>query len=381
MEDLETIDQEILETIEALSVIPGVSSHRGVHPEEVREKLELSDRDYVARVDHLKRRGLLEVSTGWVAVLSQNGRRVLQDNGKSQIKVIGNDLSVCGTIWEYISNEYKNSPVKTFASTLAIIIIISGFAFSFFNDYISETSPPVISTPKSNPVTNDKIVHMKMNVSDHNHNDDFSTNLDKWILFGSPPPQLLLSAEGRNGVFDNNGDGNCDSGVVSRDALSLPKGFTLESDVFLRVTNPAGCWNDAFIGLTKDNSPAVNSLCAIPQSLLFRIYYSGDACWQTPADKMRHAYLDGGFYTESGAWESIGDYSNADAYINGWHKLKIVVGEDRHVKFYVDDIQIYSSRNKIDPAMLEGKKIYIGGRSSDSAGKVYHDYIKLISTQ
>lgn len=211
--------------------------------------------------------------------------------------------------------------------------------------------------------------------------DDFSTNLDKWISFGSPSPQVLGSVEGRSGVFDNNGDGNCDSGVVSKDAFSLTNGFTLESDIFLRVTNPAGCWVDAFIGLTKDNSPAVNSLCSVPKGILFRIYYAGDACWQTPADKMRHAYLDGGFYTEGGAWESIGAYVSADAYIDSWHKLKVVVGEDRDVEFYVDDTQIYSSTNKIDPAILEGKKINLDGRSSGSAGKVYHDYIKLASGQ
>ena len=211
--------------------------------------------------------------------------------------------------------------------------------------------------------------------------DDFSTNLDKWIPFGSPSPQVLGSIEGRSGVFDNNGDGNCDSGVVSKDAFSLTNGFTMESDIFLRVTNPAGCWVDAFIGLTKDNSPAVNSLCAVPKGILFRIYYAGDACWQTPADKMRHAYLDGGFYTEGGAWESFVGYVNADAYIDSWHKFKVVVGEDRYVKFYVDDTLIYPSTNKIDPAILEGKKINLDGRSSGSAGKVYHDNIKLTSGQ
>jgi hypothetical protein len=123
--------------------------------------------------------------------------------------------------------------------------------------------------------------------------------------------------------------------------------------------------------------PALNSLCAVPSGLLFRIFFVGDDCWQDPVDKMRHAYLDGGFYTENGAWEGIGSYMNADAYINGWRNLKIVVGEDRYVKFYIDDILFYSSTNKIDATVLEGKKIILDGRSSGSAGKVYHDYVKL----
>ena len=50
--------------------------------------------------------------------------------------------------------------------------------------------------------------------------DDFSElNLDNWILFGSPSPRVLASVEGRNGVFDNNGDSWCDSGVVSKDTF------------------------------------------------------------------------------------------------------------------------------------------------------------------
>jgi hypothetical protein len=85
--------------------------------------------------------------------------------------------------------------------------------------------------------------------------DDFSdSSLNKWNLFGSPSPLILGSVEGRNGVFDNNGDSYCDSGIVSKDTFSLTKGFTLESDIFMDVTNPSGCWNDAMFGLLKDDS-------------------------------------------------------------------------------------------------------------------------------
>jgi len=83
--------------------------------------------------------------------------------------------------------------------------------------------------------------------------DDFSAlNLDNWSPFGSPSPRVLASVEGRSGVFDNNGDSWCNSGVVSKDTFSFPNGLTMESDIYVKVTNMAGCWDDAVIGLTKE---------------------------------------------------------------------------------------------------------------------------------
>ncbi|HID26964.1 MAG TPA: hypothetical protein EYP22_03915, partial [Methanosarcinales archaeon] len=64
--------------------------------------------------------------------------------------------------------------------------------------------------------------------------DNFSElNLSKWIPFGSPSPRVLDSVYGRSGVFDNNGDSWCASGIISKNALSLTPPFTIESDVYL----------------------------------------------------------------------------------------------------------------------------------------------------
>jgi len=155
--DLDTINRKILETIVALSTIPGVSSRRGVTPEEVTEKLELSDREYKDRVEDLKSGGLLQVSTGWVAVPTSKGRRVLQECNTSMFR----------KIWRYISDEYKNSPVKTLASTLAIVIILYGFVIYIFNNFMyTETSPLVIdSSSKTNQVTDNRPLNVNANVS------------------------------------------------------------------------------------------------------------------------------------------------------------------------------------------------------------------------
>jgi hypothetical protein len=215
--------------------------------------------------------------------------------------------------------------------------------------------------------------------------DDFSElNLNKWTLFGSPSPRVLASLEGRNGVFDNNGDGWCDSGAVSKDAFSYPKGFTMESDIYVSVTNNAGCWDAAVIGLTKENTPYMDHPNCPGEGyytgLKFGIFYTGDACWATPQEKRRHAYFDISLLTEDGSGEGPGSYAiNADDYIDGWHNLKIVVGEDRIVSFYCDDKLIYKSERRINEDILRDKKIFLGQRSSGSAGKAYHDFVKITS--
>jgi len=212
--------------------------------------------------------------------------------------------------------------------------------------------------------------------------DTFDNGLDNWIPFGSPSPRALASVEGRNGVFDNNGDSWCNSGVVSKKNFSFPNGFTMESDVYVSVTNKAGCWDAAVIGLTKENTPYWDHpLCpgeGYYTGLAFSIVYVGDACWAAPPEKRQHAYFRIGLYTEDGTGEGPGSYAiNADDYINGWHNLKIVVGEDRFVSFYCDDKLIYKSMKRINENILREKKIYLGERSSGSAGKSYHDFIKV----
>ena len=44
--------------------------------------------------------------------------------------------------------------------------------------------------------------------------DDFYEDFSLWDKHGSPLPVLKNSFEGRTGIFDNNGDGWCDSLVV-----------------------------------------------------------------------------------------------------------------------------------------------------------------------
>jgi len=210
--------------------------------------------------------------------------------------------------------------------------------------------------------------------------DDFSdASLSKWILFGSPRPRVLSNVEGRNGVFDNNGDSWCQSGAISKANLYLPESFIIEADMYLKVTNPSGCWAAPSFMLLRENEPlGRDPYCGdmdYPGGIIFKIMYEGDACWQTPVEKRRHAYITAGIYAEDGTSEGSG-WILADEYINGWHNFKIVV-VDRYVKFYVDDKLIFAPKKKVHPTVLNGKKLYLGRRSSGSAGKGYHDFIRV----
>jgi hypothetical protein len=214
-------------------------------------------------------------------------------------------------------------------------------------------------------------------------NDDFSGSHEKWEPYGSPSPQWLDAMHGRNGVLDNNGDPSYSSGVLSRDLISCSSGCTIESDVYLELTDETGCWNSPSLGITKE--PYAGGLgFANPEPLEWAdgvfaaITYDGDACWGTPEEYRRHAYFWGGFYAEDETFEQMQSWSEpADSYVNDWHNLGIDIGSDRYVKFYVDGAILWESSKRIHPALLTGRNIYLGSRSSGSAGKSYHDFIRM----
>jgi len=184
--------------------------------------------------------------------------------------------------------------------------------------------------------------------------DDLS--LAKWDRFGSPSSYVLGLAEGRSGIFNNNGDSMYDSGAITKETFSLQNGFTLESDIFLKITARSASYALVDFGLTDKQEP---------DQLEYGIEWFPN----------KHAYLRGHFLTENGNHENYGFWDEDDAYINGWHNWKVVVGADRYVKFYLDGNLIYSSQNRIDTSVLEGKKLSISGRSYD--GKAYNDFIYL----
>jgi len=64
--------------------------------------------------------------------------------------------------------------------------------------------------------------------------------------------------------------------------------------------------------------------------------------------------------------------------MNGWHVLKIEIASDRYVSFYCDNNLVWKSTKRINQDIITNKNVLLGWRSSGSAGKAYHDWVKVL---
>ena len=211
--------------------------------------------------------------------------------------------------------------------------------------------------------------------------DDFLSGINNWHLFGVPQPVWVSSAFGRQGIFDNNGDPNNNSGGYSNQVINAPNGFTVEAAVYLNVTDTAGCWDDAVIGLTPSANPGwTNDGSDNSYGVYFDFNYEGGACWGTPTQYQHHAWFHIAITASDGTWDSAPTYTpqvSADQYIDGWHIMKFVVAANGYVYFYIDNNFIWQSDKPLSQSLMQATNVVLSGRSSGSAGKAYHDWVKV----
>jgi hypothetical protein len=208
--------------------------------------------------------------------------------------------------------------------------------------------------------------------------DGFDTNFDNWILFGDPLPIWISNIFNKNGLFDNNGDGNNNSGAITKNEWDFSNGSVIESEVFLDFSDLTGCWNSVSIGIAD---PVYTNWGGYDASLFFGYTANGDACWASPAGTKRHAILTGGYLSSNG-WVGFGDLNSnpiyVDSSINKWQTLKIVMRSDRIPKFYFGHQLIYTGKYTMaDQLFSQNNRIWLGDRSSGIAGKAYHNYVRL----
>lgn len=212
--------------------------------------------------------------------------------------------------------------------------------------------------------------------------DSFS-NLDNWTVYGSPAPEQLASAQGRTGVFDNNGDATYKSGAISVQTFGLSGGFTIESDVYLDFSDTNGCYAEAAIGIAN---PTVQGWGGYDPYIYFSISGMGHSCGTIAASLRGHAYFFGSFATASGAetfYPTEGSPTTflADEYDNGWHKLKIVVNASSQIRFYMDAVLIYTGTQSVSSTIATGAyPLWLGSQSSGNAGKAYHDFVTITAS-
>ncbi len=204
----------------------------------------------------------------------------------------------------------------------------------------------------------------------------------KWVEYGQPRPLIVRWHEGRYNVFDNNGDENHGSGAVTAEGLELGSGeATISADVYVDFYNPAGCWADAEIGLTRD-ADVQTSVTGVSggDGIAFTLAVEGAACGDTPSEHRRRAWFRGGMVDADGSWERMEPYTmNGDDHVGGWHEMRIVVDASNHVSFHINGAMLWRSAGPLDPALRSGRKLKLGARSSGSAGKAYIDNVSVVT--
>ena len=204
----------------------------------------------------------------------------------------------------------------------------------------------------------------------------------EWVTYGSPLPKIVNSFKGYSNVFDNNGDGWYGSGALTVNPIRLPSGeVTISADIYVDFSNLGGCWADARIGVTEASNPTIlNEGFSGGYAIYLQLSAVGDACWAAPANQRRKAWFGGGMRDATGNWEGIsGGTIDGSNYVNGWHKLSIVIDASNRVSFYVDKTLLWQSTGTLNPNVRSGKKLVLGDRSSGSAGKAYIDNIEIRS--
>ncbi len=210
-----------------------------------------------------------------------------------------------------------------------------------------------------------------------NFDTPFSLN-DNWMLYGNPPPHWVANAYNRNGLFDNNGPSPTKNYAVSDSLIGRGYGYIVESEIMLKINNPAGSCVCPGIALTKRSGPtSING--ELPTGISMRIIYMGNKATWFPAKLRNHTWFLMEFLAENETVVSSG-YIPADNYINNWYVLRFEVTPTRHVKFFCDDTLLWAPLNCIHPIMDSGNRVVLGytsdGDAASCSGVAYHNWVK-----
>ena len=193
--------------------------------------------------------------------------------------------------------------------------------------------------------------------------DDFSRDLSKWSVKGTPAPSIDSSEGNSSPAFCTNGDGNYAGFGVTKETFEyIGNNFTLSADVMAGST-----YEYVTFFMTKNNEisgtdtdPEIDML--VEMALLSNSHSDG------PSAAIRFYYEDEGEYIEES-----GDISLDDA--DGWHNLKVKIrNSDSRIEFYVDDVLKYTSTHSIATSYNGSAAIGLGNRLA------WHDNVKVTTT-
>ncbi len=191
----------------------------------------------------------------------------------------------------------------------------------------------------------------------------------QWLFFGSPQPEIGGPVYGKQSVFDNFGDGWCESGIYSKDWWDFSNGGSIEAEVYLNVTHVQGCWIDQIIGFTQGKHYETGD-CAndgVIRTSLMQFYLLGHACWASEEESRGHAYISGYDITKQ----------ITDHLVNQWVKLRVEMNAQGKITLYVNDQLFGQSEKKMSLEERKNVRIFVGGRSSGYGGEVFVNYVKI----
>jgi hypothetical protein len=201
---------------------------------------------------------------------------------------------------------------------------------------------------------------------------------NNWTLYGNPQPQWVQSAFGKTGLFDNNGPSPIRNYAVSELIIGKGCGYTLESEVMLKITNLEGDCVCPGIGISKDLNPIMKN-GEIETGVSMRMIFVGSNSTTFPQKYKGHTWIIMTYLPANGEYTPL--TVMADSYSNSWHILKIEVTPANLLKFYIDNNLLWAPSLHADQSIINNKNVVLGYTSSGNpatvAGKAYHDWIKV----
>ena len=177
--------------------------------------------------------------------------------------------------------------------------------------------------------------------------EDWSRGIDtaRWVAFGDPDPTVVSGSGPSGHAFLNDGDANYDSGVLTRRALSLSRGLTLEWWASLPMTGHL--YQTFRIGLSTSPLPIPDDLHPPDMDVLD---FSADA---------RPAVT----YVQSQRGSGKRVLLSLPARRAAWHRYVLELRPDGSVLYLVDGrLRWRSAPGFVDPLPKEAR-IRLSGRS------------------
>ncbi|MBD3278465.1 MAG: hypothetical protein GF388_09210 [Candidatus Aegiribacteria sp.] len=202
--------------------------------------------------------------------------------------------------------------------------------------------------------------------------DDFSSGSleENWIFYGDPQPKVIDSLGFPPPCFNNNGDANGGSGIISREVFPMEVGFFTECDVYFSCRE-RGTWVTPIMAIiTPDfrNDDATFRDFMVAQMSLA---YSGELDWHCP-HRQTIVYLHCMHDLET---KFIQQYYHQDQLSGGWHRLRMEIDAEKNVRYLMDD-SLWAVSTVSIPDTLSSVRIKLGDRSSDW-GIALHDNLRV----